>query len=104
MSFYVAGTFVAVTAASAYMSYQQGQKANQLQQDAMNQAQANAKASASMQEQQINAANAKAPNTSALQSANEQSAKGGQSGTMLTGPGGVDLSNLTLSKNTLLGG
>jgi len=35
---------------------------------------------------------------------NTQSSKGGASGTLLTGPTGVEASNLPLSANTLLGG
>ena len=51
-----------------------------------------------------NQANQKRVSSSALLSSNEMAAKGGQSGTMLTGPGGVDPNTLRLGKTTLLGG
>ena len=54
--------------------------------------------------EQINRANAKSPDVGALLSANSQAAKGGQSGTMLTGPSGIDPNSLSLSKSSLLGG
>jgi hypothetical protein len=50
-----------------------------------------------------NRANPKRPNAGALLAANQQSALAGQSGTMLTGPAGVDPLALQLGKNTLLG-
>jgi len=59
---------------------------------------------ADMADQAMNKANAKQPNVGKLQGANVNAAKGGQSGTMLTGPTGVDTSSLTLGKTTLLGG
>lgn len=55
-------------------------------------------------EQSANKANAKRPDASAMMAAAEQSAKAGASGTMLTGPQGIDPNALSLSKNTLLGG
>lgn len=70
---------------------------------AADQADQNAKTAAATQEQEINRANAKSPNTQAIDSANQQAASGGPSSTMLTGPGGVDASSLALGKNTLLG-
>ncbi len=51
-----------------------------------------------------NRENQKRVNGSALLSSNQMAAKGGQSGTMLTGPGGIDPSTLQLGKTTLLGG
>lgn len=56
------------------------------------------------QSEQFNRANQKQPDTAAITAANVQSSKSGQSGTMLTGPAGVDLTSLLLGKNTLLGG
>ena len=55
------------------------------------------------QTEQINRANQKQPDTTSMMAANLQAAKGGQSGTMLTGPTGVDLDQLKLGKTTLLG-
>jgi len=50
-----------------------------------------------------NKANQKRANTSSALDAAKQSAKGGQSGTLLTGSQGVDPSSLSLGKSTLLG-
>ena len=55
------------------------------------------------QTEQINRANQKTPDSGAMMSANAQRGKSGQSGTMLTGPTGLDLSQLKLGKSTLLG-
>ena len=48
-------------------------------------------------------ANQKKPDTMAILSAAQQAGKAGPSGTMLTGPMGVDPNALTLGKTTLLG-
>ncbi len=55
-------------------------------------------------EQQMNAANKKRPDTNSMLANASQSARAGQSGTMLTGPTGIDPNALTLGKTTLLGG
>ena len=54
-------------------------------------------------DQAMNRANGKAPDLASLMSENAMNAKGGQSGTMLTGPQGVDPNALLLGKKTLLG-
>lgn len=51
----------------------------------------------------MNRANQKRPNTRALLDDANQKGKAGASGTMLTGPQGVDPSSLTLGRSTLLG-
>lgn len=56
------------------------------------------------QEQEINRQNARGPDTQALFAQNEIEGQQGASGTMLTGPMGVDPNSLSLGKNTLLGG
>lgn len=89
---------------SAYSASQSAAKANETQQQAMQQAKTVADQQATMQTEQINRANAKSPDTGALLSANQQAAKGGQSGTMLTGPAGIDTNTLSLGKTSLLGG
>jgi len=94
----------ATTAYSAYSASQNAAKANATQQQAMQQAKGIADQQATVQTEQINKANAKSPDVGALLSANQQNAKGGQSGTMLTGPGGIDPSVLSLGKSSLLGG
>lgn len=97
MSFgWVAAAFVTTT---AWQIDQQRKLSNQ----ANDQAKAAAKASAAAADEANNKANAKSPNTSALMAANMLAAKGGQSGTMLTGPQGVDPGSLMLGKTSLLG-
>lgn len=56
-----------------------------------------------LQEEQINRANQKDPNTAAMTAANRRKAKGGQSSTLLTGTSGIDLSALNLGRTVLLG-
>ena len=68
-----------------------------------NQAADAAEQQATAQEQQFNKLNGKNPDTAALADQNMQAGKNGPSGTLLTGPQGVDPSKLTLGKNTLLG-
>jgi hypothetical protein len=55
-------------------------------------------------DQAVNRANGKQPDIGGMFSQNELNAKGGQSGTMLTGTAGVDPNSLLLGKKTLLGG
>lgn len=69
----------------------------------MQQAQANANDAQRQADQEFNRANQKKPDTSAILSAQQQAGKAGISGTMLTGPSGVDPASLTLGKSTLLG-
>lgn len=88
---------VAVSAGGIYISNQNAKKA---QAQGREQAEDTAKAAS----QANNKANQKRANSSALLSSNQMAGKGGQSGTMLTGPGGVDPSALQLGKTTLLGG
>lgn len=82
----------------------QAKDANYQQRVATDQATQQAKATADAADQANNRANAKSPDLGAIASATEQAAKGGQSGTLLTGPTGVDTSSLLLGKKTLLGG
>lgn len=85
-----------VSAASAANQADQGRKAGNTAAD-------NAKKNADTQEQQFNKLNGKTPDTAALAEQNTQAGKNGPSGTLLTGPTGVDPSKLTLGRNTLLG-
>lgn len=71
---------------------------------ANDQAMAAAKKQQMASDQANNRANAKSPDSAALMATNMMAAKGGQSGTMLTGPSGIDPGALTLGKNSLLGG
>lgn len=72
--------------------------------DLQEQAKAAAEKQAKQAEMDANRANQKQPDTSALLSAAQQSGKSGASGTMLTGPSGIDASSLSLGKTTLLVG
>jgi hypothetical protein len=87
----------AVSAGSAIDSHNQQKKA---QKQNIKQA----KATATAADEANNRANQRRANSSALLSSNQMAAKGGQAGTMLTGPGGVDSNALQLGKTTLLGG
>lgn len=85
--------------AQAYAS----NKAAKAQKAAQGQAQRAAAAQAQKAEEATNRALAKTPDTMAMLSANQRRAKGGIAGTMITGPAGVNPSNLTLARTTLLG-
>lgn len=99
MSFAVA----AVATAVAYVGYTgyQANKANQQQRAYQKNALEMSRKQADLADQANNKANAKTPNIAALLAGNQ--APGGVGSTMLTGPGGVDTSKLTLGRNTLLG-
>jgi hypothetical protein len=56
------------------------------------------------QQATVNKAASRAPDSASLISQAQQKAKGGVTGTMLTGPTGVDPASLSLGKSTLLGG
>ena len=94
----------AAVVASTVISYRNGQDAKQAQSAAQQQAQANALKQERAADQAMNQANQKKPDTAAILSAAQQSGKAGASGTMLTGPAGIDPNSLTLGKSTLLGG
>lgn len=95
---------IAAVAASAAVTYDQGQKANKLQKESMQQAKQQADQQAKAADMATNKANMKKPNIAGMMDANAAAARGGLSSTMLTGPMGVDPSVLTLGKSTLLGG
>lgn len=89
----------AATAGSAYVA-NKGLKA---QKSAQQQAVVSAQQADRRAEQANNKANQKSPNVTAALSAAEQAALRGGSSTMITGPGGVNTSDLLLGKQTLLG-
>ena len=97
------GAMAAGTAASTALGVYQGQKAAGAQKSAQAQAAAQASSTAKAADEANNRINQKRPDTVAILAANAQAGKGGQAGTMLTGPQGVDPSTLQLGKNTLLG-
>lgn len=94
---------IAAAVGTGYSIYA-GERAASRQQEASAQAAKNAQQTADQADQAMNRANQKKPNVAGMLSANQQSAKSGVSGTMLTGPSGVNPVDLTLGKNTLLGG
>ncbi len=99
MSGYTAA--VAAVAGTAYSVYS-GERANSMQIDANNKAQEAAKKQESLADQANNRASQKKPDTLAILDAAQNMNKG-ITGTMLTGPSGVDAAQLQLGKNTLLG-
>ncbi len=98
------GVGVYTAAATVGASMYSANQAKGAQQDANNQATAAAKVQADQADQANNRANAKGPDIGGMDSANSMAAKGGQSGTLLTGAQGVDPKSLLLGKSTLLGG
>ena len=74
-----------------------------LQEQANRDAKQTAKEQADRADVEMNRANRKRADVSAIQSKEEQAALTGPAGTMLTGVQGVDPDNLTLGGNTLLG-
>ena len=107
------GALVASTAAAAvgtgYAIYagEQGKKAQDKAMEQQRQAQDRAAAAAERQanasQEAIRAANRNAPDVSNIMQNAAKMAGGGPASTMLTGPGGVDPSQLSLGRSTLLG-
>jgi hypothetical protein len=101
----------AVTAASVYGTYQQGKnqeaaakKQYKAAQDAANQQKVLADQAANADAQAQNRANQRSANAGGILDQASAAAKGGASGTLLTGAQGIDPNALSLGKNTLLGG
>lgn len=102
-------TAVAAVGATAY-SIVQGEQGKKAQENAMNQqrqaqdrAAAAAERQANASQEAIRAANRNAPDVSNIMQNAAKMAGGGPASTMLTGPGGVDPSQLSLGRSTLLG-
>ena len=106
----------AAAVASAANSYKQGQAQQAAQKKAQQQAQESANQQAKIAQQQADEvakqtslldkqskSTQRNPDTAGILSAASQAGKAGASGTMLTGPLGVDPNALSLGKNTLLG-
>ena len=107
MSFaWTAATWVAIgtAATTAAATIYTTDKARQASNQANDIAKTNALNTQQQSDEANNRANAKSPDSAAMLSANMMAGKAGQSGTLLTGPQGVDPSQLTLGKTTLLGG
>ena len=92
-----------IAGAGLAMQYQNGEDAKKAQASASQQALKAASANADQADQANNRANGKQPDVAGASAANMLTAKGGQSGTMLTGPQGIDPKTLLLGKTTLLG-
>ena len=103
----MSGAATAVMAAAAVagtaIAYSQGQSQKKAARAANDQAQAQANKQAKAAEEATNRANQKTANIDGALGAAAASNGAGASGTMLTGPQGIDASALTLGKNTLLG-
>jgi len=82
------------------------QQARAMEQQERAQAQQLAQAQAQQRrsEMAMNAANRRTPDVGGIMERAGQQAAGGPSATMLTGPGGVDPTQLSLGRSTLLGG
>jgi len=111
----------AFSALGTAVSYQQGQEQKKAAEKATNQAkaaaqeqaaqaekarlqaEANAKKQEKSADEATNRSNQKRADTGAALDSAIQAGKAGASGTMLTGPQGVDPNMLNLGKNTLLG-
>ena len=97
----------ATVGSQIYSSYQQGKhqrKQLALQRQANQDAKDRAKEAGDRADIEMNKANRKRADVSALTKKEEQAAMAGPAGTLLTGVQGVDSSNLNLGGNTLLGG
>jgi hypothetical protein len=103
VGFVTGGPIGALAGFMAGNSYDQAREQKTLAERASVQAQQNADTQAAQADQAMNRANQKKPDTSALLSAATQAGKAGASGTLLTGPQGVDPNTLSLGKSTLLG-
>ena len=90
--------------AGAAISYTNGQSQKKAAERAAQQAEVNAKKQEKAADEANNAANRKRVDAQGAMDSALQSGREGASGTMLTGTQGVDASQLSLGKNTLLGG
>jgi len=98
----VAGTTYSVVAGED--AKQQQKKAMESQERAQAQQLAQTQAQQRRSEMAMNAANRRQPDVGGIMERAGQQAGGGPSSTMLTGPGGVDPTQLSLGRSTLLGG
>jgi hypothetical protein len=104
-------TAIGIGAAAGYAGYRADKMARDSvkaqiagQKEATAQAEKQANQAAQLQTEETNRANRRNADVAGILSGIQQQAKGGQSGTLLTGAQGVDNSALTLGKTTLLGG
>ena len=97
------GVMAAAAVAGAAISYTNGQEQKKSAEKAASRAQANAQKQEKAADEATNRANTKRADTGAALDSATQAGKAGASGTMLTGPQGIDPAALNLGKNTLLG-
>ena len=93
-------TAISMAAATAYQTETQRKSGSQARQQAKDLALAQ-QADA---DRATNKANAKRPDVGGMMAAATLASRNGQGGTLLTGPGGIDPSTLTLGRTNLLGG
>lgn len=104
MSYWFVGASLVMSAVGMVQQSNNAKKALAQQKDAQVQAQQNADKAAAQADEDFNRQNQKSPDTQAMLASAMLSGKGGASGTMLTGPGGIDKDKLALQRSTLLGG
>ena len=105
MAFVALGSaFLGYTVYQGERQHRQQKKQLRMQEQANRDAKQRAKEAADRSDIEMNKANRKRADVSALTKKEEQAALTGPAGTMLTGVQGVDSSNLNLGGNTLLGG
>lgn len=100
----LAGAALAVSAVGTGYSIYQGERTADMQERAQRRSMAEAQKTAQSADEANNRANQKRPNANAILAAAQQAAKGGMGGTLLTGPQGANLGEMSLGKSTLLGG
>ena len=94
---------VAIGAVATSYSIYSGERANSMQKKAQDQAVDAATKQEKANDEAVNRANQKTPDVGGILSAAQQASKTGASGTMLTGPTGIDQSMLQLGRKSLLG-
>ncbi len=100
----LATAFVGYQVYSGERAHKEQQKQLKMQQQANADAKRRAKEAADRADIEMNKANRKRADVSAITKKEEQAALTGPAGTLLTGVQGVDQKNLNLGGNTLLGG
>ena len=100
----LATAFVGYQVYSGERQHREQKKQLRLQEQANRDARQRAKEASDRADIEMNKANRKRADVSAITKKEEQAALTGPAGTLLTGVQGVDSSNLNLGGNTLLGG
>jgi regulator of protease activity HflC (stomatin/prohibitin superfamily) len=103
MSFVVASVAIGV-GVSSIVQYDAARDAAKAQEKAQAEQRRRAQEAARKADEEFNRLNMKKPNLAGIMAGNQQASAGGVGSTMLTGPGGVNMTNSILGKATLLGG